>query len=263
MTGALRWLIAGVVAVVCAIGGVAVGSWLQPRVIAQPRTTPVVVSVTTTATARPTADPAPIVSVPAIDLSANSIDDPSSIWVVINKQRPLNPLRFVPGDLVTTSVPGGGQLTAQAAGALADMYAAAKDDGAPFSVSTAYRSYDFQKSLFAQYSNKDGVAAAETYSARPGFSEHQSGLAADLADPSGCHLKKCFADTKAGKWLSRHAADYGFIERYPDGASDVTGYTWEPWHWRYVGVGLAQYMRDNDIATLEQVFDLPAASDYD
>ncbi|MGC4174505.1 D-alanyl-D-alanine carboxypeptidase family protein [Demequina sp.] len=264
MSGVWRWFAAGLLAVGCAVAGVFVASLVQPRDQATPQAKPVIVAVTTTATARPSASPAPVVSAPGLNLSEHSIDDPTSVWVVVNKLRPLDPLEFSPDDLTNLSVPGGGQLTSEAAKALTKMYAAARDDGAGFGASTAYRSYNFQKGLFAQYVASDGVTKAETFSARAGFSEHQTGLALDIYDLSaGCGLKKCFADTKAGKWLVKHAADYGFIERYQDGQTDITGYKWEPWHWRYVGVDLAQYMRDQDIATLEEVFDLPAAPDYD
>lgn len=260
---AARWLGALVLAVVCAGLGVYVASLLMPAAEPEPRVTPVTVEVTTTATAHPSAPPATLAPVSGIDLSQHSIDAPESIWVVVNKQRPLDPIDYEPSDLVGTGVPGGGELAEEAALALRDMHAAAREDGAPFSVSTAYRSYNFQKGLFQQYVASDGVAAAERYSARAGYSEHQTGLSVDLFDPSeGCHLKRCFGTTDAGKWLYANAADYGFIERYPDGETDTTGYKWEPWHWRYVGVELAQYMRDEDISTLEEVFDLPPAPSY-
>lgn len=263
MTGAARWLAAAVIAIGCAVAGVFVASLIAPRQSPQPTVTPVVVAVTTTATANPVADPAPVVSPPGVNLSEHSVDEPDSIWVVVNKQRPLDPLDFEPADLTSTGIPGGNQVTKQTAKQLKKMYEAAADDGAAFAVSTAYRSYNFQKGLFNQYVASDGVKRAETFSARPGYSEHQTGLALDLYDVAeGCALKKCFAETDAGKWLVKHAADYGFIERYPDGSTDVTGYKWEPWHWRYVGVELAQYMRDQDMATLEEVFGLPAAPDY-
>jgi D-alanyl-D-alanine carboxypeptidase len=257
-----RWLVVGVLAAVCAGAGVLVASWLQPGSAPRASVTPVVVSVTTTATAHPSAAPAPVVS-PGINLAQYSIDDPTSIWVVVNKQRPIEPRQFEPANLRTITVPGGGQLTKPAQSALSKMYKAAKADDAPFIVSTAYRSYNFQKGLFRDYVASDGVKAAETYSARAGYSEHQTGLTLDVYDPAGCHLKKCYATTKSGKWLAAHAADYGFVERYPEGASAVTGYKWEPWHWRYVGVELAQYLRDQKIKTLEEVFGLPAAPDYD
>jgi D-alanyl-D-alanine carboxypeptidase len=257
-----RWLTAGVLAVVCAVAGVFVASIIAPRV--EPRVTPspVVVAVTTTATAHPSTDPAPVASPDGINLSQHSIDEAGSLWVVVNKRRPLSPLEYAPADLTTINAPGGGQLTAAAAAAVREMYLAASEAGAPFRTSTAYRSYNFQKGLFNQYVASDGVERAETYSARPGYSEHQTGLGIDVYDPSGCHLKKCFAETPSGKWLVAHAAEFGFIERYPEGATDITGYTWEPWHWRYVGVELAEYMRDQNIETLEELFGLPAAPDY-
>jgi D-alanyl-D-alanine carboxypeptidase len=130
-------------------------------------------------------------------------------------------------------------------------------------VSTAYRSYGQQAGIFNEYVASDGVERAETFSARPGYSEHQTGLSLDVYDPAGCHLQRCYAETKSGEWLSEHAAEFGFIERYPEGESSVTGYKWEPWHWRYVGVELAEYMRDEQISTLEEVFGLPSAPDYD
>lgn len=263
MTGTARWLVVGLLAVACAVAGVFAASLIAPRVVAEPRITPVTVQVTTTSTANPSADPAPVASPVGINLSANSIDEPSSPWVVVNKQRPLDPIHFEPDDLVGSGIPGGNEVTAATAKALRTMYNAAREDGAGFGVSTAYRSYNFQKGLFAQYVASDGVAKAETFSARAGFSEHQTGLALDLYDlDGGCGLKRCFAQTSAGEWLVKHSADYGFIERYPDGSTEVTGYKWEPWHWRYVGIELAQYMRDQKIATLEEVFGLPPAPDY-
>ena len=259
-----RWLGAALVAIACAVGGVMVAAWIAPRVPPVPSVTPVVVAVTTTATAQPAPEPAPVASPDGINLSAHSVDEPHSVWVVVNKQRPLDPKEFEPDDLVSTGIPGGKQVTSETAEQLDKMHAAATDDGAPFAVSTAYRSYNFQKGLFAQYVASDGVAKAETFSARPGYSEHQTGLALDFYDSAGgCALKRCYAETKSGTWLVAHAADYGFIERYPEGSTDVTGYKWEPWHWRYVGVELAQYMRDAKIATLEEVFGLPAAPDYE
>ena len=257
----LRWLGIAALGVVFATLGVLVAAWATPPPVA-PVAEPVVVTVTTTATAHPSSEAAPVASPAGIDLTAYSIDDPESIWVVVNKTRPLTPLDFEPSDLTNVDVPGGGQLTREAAGALERMHDAAVDDGAPFRVSTSYRSYNFQKGLFNDYARRFGAAKADTFSARAGYSEHQTGLVLDVNDPSGCHLKKCFAETASGTWLIEHAADYGFIERYPDGKSETTGYTWEPWHWRYVGADLALYMRDQKIVTLEEVFGLPPAPDY-
>jgi D-alanyl-D-alanine carboxypeptidase len=142
------------------------------------------------------------------------------------------------------------------------MYDAADAAGVPFRVSSAFRSYGFQQGVYGNYVATRGRATADTFSARPGYSEHQTGLAVDLYDAQGCHLKRCYADTPSGAWVAKHAADYGFIERYPEGADDVTGYKWEPWHWRYVGVELAQYMREQKVETMEEVFGLPPAPEY-
>jgi len=261
MTGVARWVWLGVAALLCAAAGVFAASLTTPD--KDTRAEPTTVRVTVTVTAHPSAAPAPVSSPMGINLAEHSVDDPASIWVVVNKRRPLDPQTYVPKELTTLSVPGGGQMTSVAAKALKAMYTAAKEDGAPFRASTAYRSYNFQKGLFSTYVAKSGVKKAETFSARPGYSEHQTGLTVDVYDPKGCHLDTCYATTASGTWLAKHAADYGFIERYPKGGTAITGYTWEPWHWRYVGVELARYMRDEHIATLEEVFGLPAAPDYD
>lgn len=254
-----------VTAVACAVAGVAVAAQFappEPGESAQPAPA-VTVEVVETHTAEPAAPPAPAASPQGIDLEQHSIDDPDSVWVVVNKTRPLDPLTYEPSGLVTVRLPGeSAQLTGDAATALRQMFDAADAADAPFRVSSAYRSYGFQQGLYANYVSTRGSAKADTFSARPGYSEHQTGLAVDLYDPEGCHLKRCYAETRSGTWVAAHSADYGFITRYPKGQTDVTGYQWEPWHLRYVGVELAQYMRDQGIATLEEVFGLPAAPDY-
>ena len=106
---------------------------------------------------------------------------------------------------------------------------------------SGYRSYSQQASLYDSYVRQYGQATADTLAARPGFSEHQTGLAMDIGNASGvCALQACFATTPAGKWAAANAATYGFIIRYPAGAEAVTGYTYEPWHLRYVGRDLAR-----------------------
>jgi zinc D-Ala-D-Ala carboxypeptidase len=262
MHPSLRWIGAALVAITCAAAGVMVAAWVAPPREVRASPTPVVVEVTTTSTAHPLADPAPVASASGINLSEHSIDEAGSIWLVVNKQRPIDPIDYEPWGLRNVKAPGGRQLTDAAAKAYERMEAAARGDGIHLTVSTAYRSYNFQKGLFNDYANQHGVAKAETFSARPGYSEHQTGLSLDVDDGSGCHLRPCFGDTDAGKWLVAHAAEFGYIERYPEGATKITGYTWEPWHWRYVGTDLAQYMRDQRIETLEEVFGLPAAPTY-
>lgn len=265
MANAARAVTVMTVAVACAVAGVAVAAQFmppEPVESTEPAAT-VTVEVVQTQTAAPVA-PAPLAASPeGIYLEEHSIDDPDSIWVVVNKTRPLDPLDHEPSGLVSAQLPGeSAQLKRAAARALRRMFDAADAADAPFRVSSAYRSYGFQQGLYGNYVATRGRANADTFSARPGYSEHQTGLAADLYDPAGCHLKGCYAETKSGKWVTKHAADYGFIVRYPQDEADITGYMWEPWHLRYVGVELAQYMRDQQIATLEEVFGLPAAPDY-
>jgi hypothetical protein len=102
---------------------------------------------------------------------------------------------------------------------------------------------------------KDGIEDASRYSARPGQSEHQTGLALDLASQSGkCTLSTCFKDTDEGKWLNENAWKYGFILRYPEGKEEITGYMFEPWHFRYVGKKEAKKIQDSGL-TIEEYYE--------
>ena len=191
--------------------------------------------------------------------------DPASITVVVNKQRPLNPISWEPGDLrMPAGIPNtnGQPVRAEAATALESMYAEASAAGLPFTITSAYRSYGLQVSLFESYAARDGVAAAETYSARPGHSEHQTGLAVDLDDGSGCAFESCFGETATGQWLRENAHRFGFILRYDAGQEPVVGFIYEPWHFRYVGTQVAGDMHERGIKNLEEYFGLPAAPSY-
>lgn len=142
----------------------------------------------------------------------------------------------------------------EAAEALEQMFAGAEEDGIYLAGVSAYRSHETQKSLFNRYVERDGYEKARTYSALPGTSEHETGLAVDISGSDGkCAADDCFGDTKEAAWLQEHAAEYGFIIRYPEGKQDITGYQYEPWHLRYVGSDIAQ-----DIAasggTLEEYY---------
>ena len=137
------------------------------------------------------------------------------------------------------------------------MKEAASKDNINLFISSGFRSYANQNDLYNNYVSRDGKAAADTYSARPGYSEHQTGLAFDVikADSS-------FDNTPEAKWLSQNCYKYGFIIRYPNGKSNVTGYKYESWHVRYVGKDLANKLYNNgDWITLEEYFNL--ASSYD
>ncbi len=124
-------------------------------------------------------------------------------------------------------------------------------------IQSGYRSYNFQNGLYNNYVARDGKDAADTYSARPGHSEHQTGLAFDLNT-----ITSDFADTPEGKWIHNNAYLYGFILRYPEGKENITGYMYEPWHLRYVGKELAAKLYNNgDWITLEEYFNLPSTYD--
>jgi D-alanyl-D-alanine carboxypeptidase len=211
-------------------------------------------------------DPADPAAPPAFDKNAYSIDDPASIWVVVNKLRPLNPKDYAAADLVDVPVAYANpvRLRAEAADAVVAMFAAFTDEtGLEMQSQSAYRSYATQESVYAGWVSSLGQAAADLTSARPGYSEHQTGLAIDIsAKPAECTLDQCFANTKQGTWLKANAWRFGFIIRYPDGKTGVTGYEYEPWHLRYVGVALATEMNSTGIQTLEEFFGLPAAPSY-
>lgn len=196
---------------------------------------------------------------PAFDRNKYSYDDPTSIWVVSNKSRPLNPKNYTPGDLV--SVGGGQQLRKEAADSLSKLIAAARADGLSISPLSGYRSYNTQVAVYNKEVKTYGQAVADTQSARPGTSEHQTGLSIDVGG-GGCGIEDCFATTSEGKWVAANVYKYGFIIRYPEGKQAITGYRYEPWHIRYVGVELATEMHNKGIQTLEEFFSLPAAPSY-
>lgn len=200
---------------------------------------------------------------------AYSIDKPYSLWVVINKQRPIQPLEFTP-EVVTPKVvlkgkPGdiNMKLTKETAEALEALFENARQAGHGLMVSSAYRPYSYQVNVYNRIVAMKGQYAADQESARPGHSEHQTGLAVDIAPASKeCDLHPCFAETNEGKWLSENAWRFGFILRYPDSKNSITGYSFEPWHYRYVGKELAQDMRQRDIKTMEEYFSTGPAADY-
>jgi D-alanyl-D-alanine carboxypeptidase len=182
---------------------------------------------------------------PAVEPTASS--DPLSVAVLVNRTHPL-PAGWVPPDLVEPDVPfdfAGHDpkrlMRREAAGALGSLFSAARADGLPLVGVSAYRSETRQRDLFAQYRRRDGAATAETYSAPPGTSEHQTGLAIDVTGADGrCPASECFGLRPEAAWLAAHAAAYGFVVRYPAGKELVTGYRSEPWHLRYVGTELAR-----------------------
>ncbi len=129
----------------------------------------------------------------------------------------------------------GGQMRQSAADSLDKLFRAAEATGMNPLVVSSYRSYVMQEDVYNGYVNQNGQKDADTFSARPGHSEHQTGLAVDVDDGSGCQLETCFGETQFGKWLQEKAHFYGYIVRYPLGKDAITGYQYEPWHIRYVG----------------------------
>ncbi len=123
----------------------------------------------------------------------------------------------------------------------------AKKEGIYLNIISGYRSYDKQEKLYQNYVNKDGKNLADTYSARAGHSEHQSGLAADFNS-----LNTNFAYTDEAKWLANNCYKYGFILRYPNGKENITGYIFEPWHFRYIGKEAENLYNNGNWSTLEE-----------
>ncbi|MCA0227938.1 M15 family metallopeptidase [Patescibacteria group bacterium] len=192
-----------------------------------------------------------------VSSSICAVTIPSTLTVVINKKHCFSPLNWAPSDLASVQ---GYLLRSEAATQLGAMINAASAAGMGFSPSSAYRSYDNQVTTYNTWVAINGSqAAADTVSARPGYSEHQTGLAVDL-QTSGCALE-CFAGTAAYQWLKQYASDYGFIERYPVGLTSITGYSPEAWHWRYIGVATARDMKTKGIQTLEEYLGIPGG-DY-
>ncbi|HEX5455802.1 MAG TPA: M15 family metallopeptidase [Candidatus Saccharimonadales bacterium] len=188
--------------------------------------------------------------------SQYTIDNPDSVYYIVNKKRAL-PSSFVPKNLVTFE---GKQLRSDAANAMNQLFDGARADGINFKMISGYRSYQYQVGVYGNYVRRDGQAKADTYSARPGHSEHQTGLAADVGTGT-CDLSICFGDSAGGRWLVDNAYKYGFIIRYPKDKENLTGYQYEPWHIRYLGIDLATQVQKSG-KTLEQFFGLPPATDY-
>lgn len=174
-----------------------------------------------------------------------TVNENNSITALVNKSNSLEE-DYVPDDLVTIDVPyvldnpEVNQLREVAADALKDMFETAKDSDVYLYARSGYRSYQTQVQLFKGYSEKHGEEAANRFSAKPGQSEHQTGLVMDITSESvNFQLDEEFGETKEGKWVEKHAHEFGFVIRYPEGMEEITNYTYEPWHIRYLGVNLA------------------------
>ncbi len=173
-------------------------------------------------------------------------------------------ITYIDGYLIvnkTYSLPSsyGTSLTSTTKNAFNKMQAAAKLDGINIYIASGFRSYQTQNRLYNNYVARDGKAKADTYSARPGHSEHQSGLAFDICshdlDGQNACINSNFDNTDQAKWLAQNAYKYGFILRYPKGKTNETGYKYESWHFRYVGTDLSTKLYNNgDWLTMENYF---------
>ena len=179
---------------------------------------------------------------------------PDSLSVLVNKHYTLS-AQYIPKLEVLGSAYGSGSLRPEAAAAFRAMADAARTDGISLRSVSAYRSFQRQTTIYNRYLSQDQQSSVDTYSARPGSSEHQTGLALDINTASiGAHFEK----TPAYAWLTEHCAQYGFILRYPKGKESLTGYRFEPWHYRYVGKEIAAACTEQGL-TLEEYLALHPA----
>lgn len=189
---------------------------------------------------------------------ATVLQNPYDQLALVNKQHAL-PADYIPKDLVTPKVRfpftedlPKKQMRQVAATALEKMFAAADKEGLDLFAQSGYRSYERQDAIFASNVNEHGEEAANKFSARPGESEHQTGLTMDVTSPDiNYGLTIEFGKTDEGKWIKKHAAEYGFIIRYPKGKENITKYQYEPWHLRFVGKEAAKEIMTKGI-TLEE-----------
>ncbi|WP_347861258.1 M15 family metallopeptidase [Salimicrobium sp. PL1-032A] len=196
------------------------------------------------------------------DGSMIEVEDPERTDVIVNKQRKL-PDGYEPPDLTVPEVPfyfdefhPKKQMRKEAAKALETLFEAAEEEGLRPVAASGYRSYDRQKTIYENSVAENGEEYANRYSAKPGTSEHQTGLAMDITSAEmSFRLKQSFIETEEGKWLEENAHRFGFVIRYPEGKTDITGYAYEPWHLRYIGKELAEEVYEQE-ETLEAFFGL-------
>ena len=220
-------------------------------------------TATATATIEPTANPllpSDLTSIldPTKTVPIDTI--PSSYTALVNRDY-LLPSFYVPKDLTEPNVrfshsehDDKRKMRKIAAKALEKMFHAAEKDKIILYGVSGYRSYKRQESIYKRNVSLHGKKATDALSAKPGSSEHQTGLTIDISASSvNCLLTERLGDTKEGKWIAKNAHKYGYIVRYPKNKSRITGYSYEPWHIRYVGVNVATYLYKNKL-TLEEYY---------
>jgi len=186
------------------------------------------------------------------------IPNPKDIKAVVNKELALapdfHPEDLVQPDVIWAEVSNYRYMRAEAAEALEDLFNHASEEGITLYGRTGYRSYEAQENIFINFVNNHGYEEARTFSAKPGQSEHQTGLAMDItADSVDGRLSSDFGSTEEGRWVEENAHLHGYIIRYPRDKEEITGYIYEPWHIRYVGVDLAKELYESGL-TMEEYF---------
>ena len=191
-----------------------------------------------------------------------SISKPGSIWWIVNKKRPL-PAGYVPPNLSVPNVTRrldkdneSMKIDSDITKNIEELFSAAKQAGHPLVFASGYRSEEYQRQLFERYVREGGQEYADKTSAKPGTSEHQTGLAFDVCEVNtDCELETSFGNTNTGRWVKDNAYKYGFIIRYLEGKENETGYAYEPWHLRYVGTDLAKELHSSN-RTMEDYFNV-------
>ncbi len=172
-----------------------------------------------------------------LTLAEGMLEMPPEYLVLVDKEHAL-PEEFIPADILDLDSfdeletgKNGLSLDREASDALVQLSKAAREDGITLLISSAYRSYEYQQGLFKRYADRDGEEAASRYSARAGTSQHQLGTTVDLGS-----ISDSFAESRAGEWMAENAGGYGWSLSYPRNFEEETGYKWESWHWRWIGV---------------------------
>ena len=177
----------------------------------------------------------------------NPSKDLNKEYVLVNKYNYLKD-DYIPTNLVSIDkkyTDSSKLLVKEANESLIKMIKDIEKDNLYIKIISAYRSYDYQKTLYEKYTLKDGKDNADTYSARPGYSEHQTGLVIDISNNEVDYNN--FDKTEEYNWMINNSYKYGYILRYPKGKENITGYNYESWHYRYVGEKIAEYIHKNDI----------------
>lgn len=266
MTKALRYICLILLAILLAVGGLTLykinhqpldgqgEDSQEPTPESTPEATP-----TPTPEATPTPEPTPEPETGPHGEGDPAFTDTDSYLIVANKKHRL-PEGYEPADLTHPNVEtryGDWQMRKEASDAIEKMFAAAAQDGVSLVLGSGYRSEALQEYFYNGYVANRGKEYADTISSRPGYSDHQTGLATDLcgnSDPN-TDLSQTFENTPEGIWLRDHAHEYGFIMRYPKGKDEITGYAYEPWHFRYIGVEYATKIYNKDVFyTFEEYF---------